>query len=571
MLASCTSARWTVKEKAAIDESDYEVLQEDNFLKASGKISPDNPVLKLNVYSKTKYEYTQRVLMQRNIQEYKLRPGFVALGLGGAAMAFYLANANVTEGIGTSTKSLTLNGVGVLLAASGFLNMKAVGEPRPTGEERFLRNSGNAVKVDTAKADKNIDETVRVGIRYNDRMILEEERNVTGGSVEIGLAGRLNDLKLTGTEPGTVSIEVTFEDSVYFYDYPVEDILLPYAEITAPFTELRNSPEEGDDNILADLVQGSQLQIKSSENEDWFRVLYGISENYIRKNDAELIWRSTDFVQEDQVVTIPRIPFGNIDVESNIPILRGSTPNAAALIVTNENYAPDLEKRNYSYRDGQLMKAYLTDALGYPEQNIFELSDISEEEELFRTLSEIKNVSNDSTEIFVYLSGYGSVDTSGDNPLLEFIGAAPLDDSNPEISLEKLFSQIAGLSSAKTLVLADIDFSSKIGPNQFSANESQRILRRNAAVLTRGNAQTSLLIGTQLGYPSSMYYSTGAEDKKHHIFPYFFAKALQERRTNLSDIYQYLERNISYTARRLFDRPQDPVLFGSTTMDLTSK
>lgn len=566
-LMSCTSARWTVKEKAAIDKSDYEVLEEDNFLMASGEVSPQNPILKLEVFSRTKYEYTQRVLMQRNIQKYKLRPGFVALGLGGAAMAFYLANSHFTEGISTSTKSLTLNGIGVLMAASGFLNMEAVGEPRPTGEERYLRTTGSTVKIDTVKADQNVGGTVSVDIRYNERIILEEERNISGGSAEIGLAGRLNDLQLTGTDPGDVSVEVVFEDSVYSYNYPVEDILLPFAEVAVPFTELRNHPDDSADNILADLARGSQLQIQSSENEDWFRVLYGISENYIKKDDAELIWRSTDFVQEDQIVTIPRIPFGNIDVESNIPILRGSEPNAVALILTNENYAGDLEKRSHAHRDGQLIRTYLTSALGYAEQNIYQLKDISDPDKLFNTLSDIKSAANDSTELFVYLSGYGAVDTQGEQPLLKFLGISSGENGRPQLFLNEIFDHISTIPSDKTLVLADIDFSLSVKRNQFSKSKSRRIIEANAAALRR-NPQASLLMGTHLVYPSSLYYSADGEDKKHHIFPYFFAKALQERRTNLSGIYQYLERNISYTARRLFDRPQDPLLFGNTSMNL---
>ncbi len=570
-LSSCTSARWTVKDKTAVDESDYEVLDEDHFLMTGGEITPNNPVLKLDVYSKVKYEYAQRVLMQRTIQEYRLRPAFVALGLGGAAMAFYIANTNLTEGGRDSPKAITINSIGALLAASGFFNMKPVGEPRPTGEERYLRNTGEAAKIDTVKAGQTMSGTVSVDIRYGDEVLWQEDRNFSNGSVEIGLASRLSDLELSGDDPGSVSIEVGFQDSTYFYEYRVRDILLPYAQVTSPFAELRNSPEESDDNILADLGQGSQLQIKSSENEDWFRVLYGISENYIRKKNARIVWRSTDFVQEDQVVTIPRIPFGNVDVESNIPILRGAEPNAVALIVTNENYSGDLEERSYTHRDGELMKAYLTNALGYSGENIFELRDISSSGELFNSLSDIRSVTNDSTELFVYLGGYGAVDMSGGEPLLEFLGTSSGEKERPQIYLNEIFDRISTIPSAKTLVLADIDFSASIQRNQFSTSQSLRILESNAAALRRNNFQSSLLMGTHLMYPSSLYYSPNGEDKKHHIFPYFFAKALQERRTNLSDIYQYLERNISYTARRLFDRPQDPVLIGNTTMDLRSR
>lgn len=567
---SCTSARWTVKERSAIDSSDYKVLKQDNFLETGDELTPENPVLQLDLYSKTTYEYTQRVLMQRNIQEYKLRPGFIALGLGGATMAFYAANSNVFRDGGTSKKSLTLNTVGALLAVSGFLNMKPVEEPRPTGEERYLRNTGSTIRTDTVRAGEKIDATASISVRHNGRLIFEEQnRDLSNGSLNIALGGKLNELQLSGPDPGNIAIEVNFEDSTYNYQYPIRDVLQPYARITSQLAELRNSPEEDPNNVLADLVKGSQIEIKSSENEAWYQVLYGISENFVRKEDAELVWRSTDFLEGDQVVTVPRVPFGNIDVESNIPILRGPTPSSIALIVTNENYSENLPERNYAHRDGRLIKTYLTSALGYPEENIFELKDVQNPNEIYRVLSEMRITANPNTELFLFLSGHGAVTEDRGQVPLKFLGISE-DGSQPTLDLRKFFEQISTISSSKTILLADIDFSSSVTPNRFTENQAREIIESNAEPLT-DNDQASLLIGTQLLYPSSLYVSSKGEDKKHHIFPYYFAKALQQRITTISEIYQYLGRNVSYTARKLYDRPQDPLLIGNTSLDLTSQ
>lgn len=567
-LASCTSARWTVKEKAAVDQSNYQILQEKNFLIASEEVTPENPVLKLDVFSKREYEYTQRVLMQRNIQEYRLRPGFVALGITGSAMAFYLANSKSFSNL-SSAKSWTLNAAGALFLASGFLNMKPVETPRPTGEERYLRSTGTTTAVDTVKAGEEYSALASVAVKHNGELVFTEEQRTFTGTLEIPLGNEIEELELSGPDPGQINIDVTFKDSTYNYSYPVSQVLQPYARVTAKLTELRNSPNESTDNILADLVRGSRLKIDNADDKQWYRVLYGISENYIRKEDAELIWRSTGFVQDSDIVTLPRVPFGNIDVESNIPILRGLSPNSIALIVTNENYSGDLQERDYAHRDGRLIRAYLKNALGYPEQNIYSIQDVSTSNELFRTLSEMRFAANDSTELFVYLSGYGSVSNQGDTPQLHLLGVTD-SGPNPEISLTKLYEQLATLTSSKTVVLNDMDFSRSVASNQFTANEAQRIIESNASPLSK-NENASILMGTKLTYPSSLYVSSGGEDKKHHIFPYFFAKALQQRRTKISAIYQYLERNISYTARRLYDRPQDPLLLGNSTIDLISE
>lgn len=568
-IGSCTSARWTVKEKRAVDKNDYELIDQNYFLKPANKVTPQNPVLELDVQALRTYEYTQRVLMERNIQEYKLRPGFVALGIGGAAMSFYIANSETFFSNKTSEKAITLNAIGLLMGASAFLNMEPVGEPRPTGEERFLRSSGTTVQTDTVNSTEQIDASASIAIQYNDSIIFEEEnREVSNGSLRISLAGTLNELQLSGPDPGSVSIEVNFQDSVYNYKYPVEDILQPYALVTSQLTELRNSPQESPDNVLADLMKGSQIQIQAEENEEWYRVLYGISENYVKKENVEMIWRSTDFIDDDQVVTVPRVPFGNIDVENNIPVLRDGVPNAVALILTNESYSGDLSERNYAHRDGRLIKTYLTNALGYQQDNIFELEDVNNSDELYRTLAQMESVANDSTELFIYLSGYGNIGTDNSEAQLGLLGV----DNDSEASvmqLQRIFKQIEDIPSNKTLVLADIDFSPQISSDRFSANEARNIIELNAAPIS-DNSRTSLLLSTRLGYPSNLYVSS-EEDKKHHIFPYFFSKALQERRTRISDIYQYLERNVSYTARKLYDRPQDPLLIGSTSLDLTSK
>ncbi len=134
-----------------------------------------------------------------------------------------------------------------------------------------------------------------------------------------------------------------------------------------------------------------------------------------------------------------------------------------------------------------------------------------------------------------------------------------------------MFNRIGDIPSAKTVVLSDIDFASGSNDESFSENEMRNIIEANVSPLLSQNPNSSVLMGSQLNNSSRLYMSGEGEDKKHHIFPYFFAKALQERRTALSDIYQFLERNVSYTSRRLFDRPQDPLLLGNTQLNLAGE
>ena len=573
-LLSCTSTRWTVVDPGAIDYNDYSVIQSREFLKEAGRVTPDDPALKLQLLSYTTYEYAEKVLVRRSIQEYRPRPGLVALGLAGAALSVYAANSDVITDSESSLKTITLNSAGGLLALSGFLNMKPVGEPRDTGEEQFLRKTGTILQTDTLRVNSPGPRQADVAIIYGDRMVSEElELPLKSGLLDINLGSTLGALGIRGSDPDSVTVIVEFQDSTYTFDYSLQDILHPFARITAPITPLRNAPAASPENVLAELVEGGQLQIIGS-SPDWYKVLYGISETYILREDAEIIWQSSDFTGTNQVVAVPRLPFGSVDVENNIPILRGINEHAMALVIANEHYKGDLPPRTYALRDGKLIQTYLENALGIPEAHIFEIQDMNQVEELSEPLSKIDSMATDSSELFVFLSGYGSVDVQDGEIRLGFIPANEEGQvTNTAIDLFAFMRRIASIPSGKTVVIADIDFNHrKTGDVLTDRNVLlKRPLRQLAEILTRNNSRSAVLYGSEFRQASAVYLSNSGEDKKHRIFPYFVARALQQRHTNMAGIYQFLQRNVSYHARRLHDRAQDPQLFGNISIDLANE
>jgi hypothetical protein len=551
------------------------VVKNDEFLQEIGSLSPENPVLKLQLLSHTTYEYSEKVLVERNIQEYRLRPGLVALGLLGAGLSFYAANTDVISTSKNSVKKVTFSTAGGLLALSGFLSMKPVGEPRKTGEERYLRKTGAALITDTLKVTQTGDRNVSIRLLYGDTVIYDEQdRPIHSGLLEINLANHLNALNIRGSNPAPVHLKVQYQDSLYQFSYPLRRILHPYARITAPVAELRNAPIETNESVLAELLRGSQLKIVDIKDPEWYRVLYGISENFIHKNNADMIWRSTEFARDSQIFAIPTIPFGSIDVETNIPILSKKKKHAAALIITNQTYQDSLPTRTYTHRDGQLIRSYLENTLGYPESNIFHIKDLKDVHELSKPLSSIDSIATDRSELFIFISAYGSIKATGNTIELGLIPAGRHKDSNfDEIPLKALFRRIASIPSQKTVLLADIEFNHELSQEDVNARNlmMRRPLRNLSEIITNYNPRSVILFGSSIEQNSAVYLSNSGEDKKHRIFPYFFARALQERRTNMAEIYQFLERNVSYHARRLHDHPQDPQLFGRITLDLVSE
>lgn len=570
----CTSARWSVKENSAVDRGDFTVLSSNEFLSLSSPVTPQNPTLNLRVLSNTTYEYSQKVLAQRTIQDYKPKPWFLVLGLAGAGLAAYAANSKTIAGGQSSAASFSLNIAAALLAGAGIFNMKPVGEPRPTGEERFLRKTGTLIQQDTLPAEGSRARSADIKVWYgNDQLMADEKRSIDNGELAISLGRLLSDLGISGESTGDVGVEVLYGDSAYTYSYALSEILQPYAQVTSRVAELRSSPEKVPGNILAELIQGSQLQILDTVDSQWYKILYGISENYISIEDADIIWRTSDFSEQSEVVAVPVIPFGNIDVENNIPVLAGINSNALGLIVTNETYAQPYSARPHAHRDGQLIQAYLENALGFESQNITRLKDITGGDSLSAILQELEGKANDSTLVQIFLSGYGTITKQGESYSLGYLPVKDSPDSDQQkqvIELSEVFRKIAAIPSGKMIVLSDIEF--KLSDEDSNLDRERlnllQPLRQLSQIITAGKPNSVVIFGSEIEQNSELYVADRGEDKKHHLLPYFFAKALQERNTGMAAIFEYLQRNIPYTARRLHDRSQDPQVYGNTSIEL---
>src|SRR5699024_12779163 len=226
------------------------------------------------------------------------------------------------------------------------------------------------------------------------------------GQLNVSLAQNLNDIRIRGKKPGNFEVEANFMDSTYHYRFPISSVLEPYAEVTTDITPLRSQTSENPDNVLADLTRGSLIKILKFADSSWYQVKYGNFISYIDVHDANIIWHSRRRNNNAQIVALPRIPFGNSDIEAAIPKLRERTDNARALVITNQNYAPLLEDRRYAHRDGMLMVNYLNKALSYPLSNIHRITDLKERSKLEQNLRSLKSASSRKNELFIYLSVY---------------------------------------------------------------------------------------------------------------------------------------------------------------------
>lgn len=571
LAGACTSARWVVRDRAATDPDEYRKVGEEYFLRTASTPDRRSPLLTFNLYAASRHEYSSKILYERTLQEYRPRAGYVIAGALGAGLGIYLGNSErLAEGRSTA-ESVIYTAAGGVAALAGFLNMKPAGEPRPTGEQRLVNRPGSVVKTDTVRLRENPGLTADLAIFYGDERVYRERgRSLERGVIEIGLGERLADLNLRGPTLQDVRVEVSFADSLYTWRMPASRLLTPYARVTVPATGLHSSMSLEEDNVLAELGEGSSLALISTTPEErWYRVRYGLSENYLLRSDAEISWDTAGEENRSRTVSVPRIPFGEVDVENNIPILAARDTRNRALLVTNEHYPAPWSSRTYTHRDGRLIRTYLENALGFYSYAVTHRRDVSAESGLRESLERLRAAASDSTRLFVYLAGYAEVSAGDSIEISYMLSPAGADTATPSsVSLEGILDRIASIPSSRKTVVLDLSFRTARGSLPEERLDLEQPLRTAAGKFLRSAEETGLFVSSELNQGSGVYLGEGGADRKHRIFTYFFSRALQERNTRAGQIQQYLERNVSYTSRRLHDRPQEPRFFGNSTYDL---
>jgi hypothetical protein len=557
LFSSCSVTRWEVNRLDRVDTTDFKLLQSEEFIQQMNPVTPSRPVFRLAMYARNSYEYKKKVEVERSLQRYQPRLGYAVFGLMGASAAFYAANTTEFESSLSRTQSVALNSAGALLVGMSFLNNKPVGEPKKTGETRLIRTSGSEIRVDTVRINGKVDEKVYTTVYHRNEVIIPRtEWDFSKGQVEINLAAEIQPVPYSGDPDEFFRIEFIRDGQVRNYNIPVSSVFQAFAEVKAEITPLRNAAEIDRENVLIDLAQGSQLEL-IEVSQLWTKVRYGTYESYISTDDINIIWRPSDFADRISVIEVPVVPFGNIDVEANLPLLYPATPERVSLIVANENYRNPGSERPYVLRDGRMMEEYFTTSLGVRDYRSVKIYDFESNQQVLRAYERFVNgIYNENSTGFVYLAGNGRL-IEGKPYLLSIEGE---ERSNTAVDLESLFEALGRLKLKSLFVFADIDFS---GTQDLNYN-----LNDLAARLTDGNNESVVFFSGRFGESSFPFMSAYADQKRHHIFPYFLASALKEKRTSVTAISEYLDRNVSYTARRLFNRPQEVMIFGNKSLNL---
>ena len=553
---SCSSSRWVVTDKNTIDTSvDAEIVGEKEILLLQKEPTVDDPVIGFEAYKVLEKRYAERVKVERSVQKYRPKWEFLAVGLSGAAFAVLAANTNSIIPAQSVNQKFAFNLAAGILTTLSFSNLEPAGDPIFTGESKLKRKSGTRILEDTVRTS-SLQNGLQVNLEiiHNEEVILSRsDINLNQGRFDINL-GTLSD-ELTGPvdENSSVQLNLGYNGSDESYTIPVRQFLVPYVTITEPVASLRNAPSQNELNLVTEVGEGSTLQFLGPGPENWYRVRFGGSEVFVSSQSGNIEWMSSAETIASDVIEFEEIPFGEIDVENSVPVLKPNNPDDRALILTLGSIP---ETRQYLERDKNLVNFYFRYALQMDREQITvaALDSIYNPVDAFSELS-----GSDSTGTFIsYVTGSALVDTSG---------SILIKSEENGMSLSDLLSESIDKSGSRdNLLLIDLDYTFE-STGSFQG-EYTSIQQKFSNRILREHPNSAVIFSHRPDQRSSLYVRSGIENKRHDIFTYYLAEALKRRKSSVSEIIRHLESNVDYTSRRLHDRSQEIQAYGNFTIDL---
>jgi hypothetical protein len=558
VIQGCSSTSWVITDEEAMDINDFEMVSSSFFLESKRGITPQQPIVYFDLKSINTYEYAQRIKTERYIQRYRPRLGYVLLGVAGASISYYAAFSDQLLDRPSDVQRYALTGAGTLLTGLSFLNMKPVGEPTRTGESRLLRQTGIIQEVDTIEARPYDTQNPGIKISYNGRVLTENSAwNFNGGRISINLAEEVDASIFPENPRSNIQVTATYDTLSHTREVSVESVFEQFIVVDVQITALRNEPESNPANVLTDLAEGSQLKLISKEG-DWYKVLYGISETWVSANDVRTIWRPSEFATDLSVIAIPNIPFGSVDVERNIPVLGRSSLNSAAFVLSNNQFEGEISERIYGQRDAKLMEEYFIQGFGIRGTRVVKAMNVASDRIVERAYSRLASSMNESGQnLRVYINGYAEIIDSQ-----VFLLGSELSEIGEKqyIDLQKLFRAFNNLDLNSILIIADLDI--------LNPNGSSEPLENLASIVTDANFGGAVFFSSRPDQRSGIYSSNNGDQNRHSIFTYYMAQAIKERNMTMNSIFNHLERNVPFTSRSLYDRPQNPLFFGNGDLGL---
>lgn len=281
-LSSCTTTRWSVTEQFAVSPRQTpEILERTQTLIPTAMPTVNRPVLRLEPFIIEKKRFRQQIKVERSVQSYEMRPFFSAVTLSAASFALLAANTSLIFSPEADQVTL-LNASAAALGLLSVLHLKPVGEPIPTGESRYLRESGFELQTDTLRAQLNPPAVAEqrqaaVDIYFGEKILLSDPAvPLREGALEINLSAFTSEYSERYLPNDEVWVDVVYEETSTRYEIPLRTFMETYVEVDEDIARLltepyllnggRDSGDSGSDEVKAgvqvtEIGKGSSLQV----------------------------------------------------------------------------------------------------------------------------------------------------------------------------------------------------------------------------------------------------------------------------------------------------------------------
>lgn len=258
----------------------------------------------------------------------------------------------------------------------------------------------------------------------------------------------------------------------------------------------------------------------------------------------------------------------SVDVETNIPTTPMDRPDAVAVVMGVRSYSSEgVPNVEYARRDARIMREYLTQTLGFREENTLPRNpDGRMTYAEMRTLIQQKLPSyvKEDSEVFVFYSGHGAP-TTGENRQ----GYLVPSDTDPNFvsdanayALKDFYTDLSEIGAESVTVVLDACFTGQSGSGEMM------IKKASPSVLSVENPFLAIENGTAFLASSTEQVANWYPSKKHGMFTYFFLKGLKgaanqngDRQLTVAEMEAYLtdaDDGVPYYSRRVHQRKQTP-------------
>ncbi|MDW7694634.1 DUF6175 family protein [Flammeovirgaceae bacterium SG7u.111] len=259
------------------------------------------------------------------------------------------------------------------------------------------------------------------------------------------------------------------------------------------------------------------------------------------------------------------------DVDVNIPSLNRVNKDAVAVIIGNRTYDSEIPSVDFALNDARTMKKYLIQTFGFREGNIIVEEDATQGnfQAIFGKEGDHKAklynyVKPGKSDVFVFYSGHGAPDPETKDGYFVPVDCDPSLVKFNGYSLNTFYQNLGQIEYKTLNVVIDACFSGSSDQGMLLKDISPVFIKSENTVLNDENA--AVFTSCAPDQVSSWY-----RDKSHGLFTYFFLKGLQgdadnnsDRQLTVDELRTYLQDNVTYMARRLNNREQDPQITGES-------